>query len=81
MSLWSSAKVRANPNNDILPGEVNVLLLLTIDANGRRKPREWIEDDSIGQLNVVHRGELPTTVPDPPRVGGVKVGQVGAENR
>ena len=50
--------VRANPDGDLHPGEVNVLLLLTIDANGRSKPREWIEDDSIRQLNVVHRGEL-----------------------
>ena len=52
---WSSEKVRANPDNDLHPGETTVLRL-TIDADGQRKPHEWVEECSTKQPDVVHEG-------------------------
>ena len=36
-------------------GEAIVLVRPAIDVDGQRKPREWVEDHSIRQLDVVHR--------------------------
>ena len=52
----SSIEVRANLDDNMHPGEATILLRPTIDADGQRKPREWVEDHSIGQPNVVHGG-------------------------
>ena len=55
---WFSTTVWANPDGELHLGEATVLLRFTINVDGRGKPREWVEDHSIGQPDVVHGGRL-----------------------
>ena len=43
-------------DSDLHPEEAIVFLRVAIDAGGPRKPREWVEDHSIKQPDVVHGG-------------------------
>ena len=45
-------------DSDLHPEEAIVFLRVAIDAGGPRKPREWVEDHSIGQSDAVHGGGL-----------------------